>query len=227
MQAQEIYGIIRDRLERKRRRMGDRVPEWVWETEDSEHRYYRITTARMEWQGRQAYAHIILEITREREEQDRLEMKAYLDTLTSIGNRSFLIKQAKEVLESGEAFVICYCDLDHLKYINDSHGHAEGDIYICSFVECAQKFIREEDIFARLGGDEFCIIFRDCYQDAIEQRMSEIQQAFSQGYSRYSKSFSYGLVQVPEGHGALSLNELMEQADALMYQQKKARRNAR
>ena len=52
VQAQEIYGIIRDRLERKRRRMGDRVPEWVWETEDSEHRYYRITTARMEWQGR-------------------------------------------------------------------------------------------------------------------------------------------------------------------------------
>ncbi len=227
VQAQEIYGIIRDRLERKRRGMGDRVPEWVWETEDSEHRYYRITTARMEWQGRQAYAHIILEITREREEQDRLEMKAYSDTLTSIGNRSFFIKRAKEVLESGEAFVICYCDLDHLKYINDSHGHAEGDIYICSFVECAQQFIREEDIFARLGGDEFCIIFRNCYQDVIEQRMSEIRQAFSQGYSRYSKSFSYGLVQVPEGHGALSLNELMEQADALMYQQKKARRNAR
>ena len=49
VQAQEIYGIIRDRLERKRRGMGDRVPEWVWETEDSEHRYYRITTARMEW----------------------------------------------------------------------------------------------------------------------------------------------------------------------------------
>ena len=122
---------------------------------------------------------------------------------------------------------IAYCDLDHLKYINDSHGHAEGDIYICSFVECAQQFIREEDIFARLGGDEFCIIFRNCYQDVIEQRMSEIRQAFSQGYSRYSKSFSYGLVQVPEGHGALSLNELMEQADALMYQQKKARRNAR
>ena len=227
VQAQEIYGIIRDRLERKRRGMGDRVPEWVWETEDSEHRYYRITTARTEWQGRQAYAHIILEITREHEEQDRLEMKAYSDTLTSIGNRSFFIKRAKEVLESGEAFVICYCDLDHLKYINDSHGHAEGDIYICSFVECAQQFIREEDIFARLGGDEFCIIFRDCYQDAIEQRMSEIQQAFSQGYSLYRKSFSYGLVQVPEGHGALSLNELMEQADALMYQQKKARRNAR
>ena len=153
----------------------------------------------MEWQGRQAYAHIILEITREREEQDRLEMKAYSDTLTSIGNRSFFIKRAKEVLESGEAFVICYCDLDHLKYINDSHGHAEGDIYICSFVECAQQFIREEDIFARLGGDEFCIIFRDCYQDAIEQRMSEIRQAFSQGYSLYSKSFSYGLVQVPGG----------------------------
>lgn len=227
VQAQEIYGIIQEKLEQKRRRMGDGVPEWVWETEDSMHRYYRITTARMEWQGRQAYAHIILEITREREEQDRLEMKAYSDTLTSIGNRSFFIKRAQEVLESGEALVICYCDLDHLKYINDSHGHAEGDTYICSFVECVQQFIREEDVFARLGGDEFCILFRDCYQDAVEQRMSEIQQAFAQGYQLYSKSFSYGLVQIPEGHGILSLDELMEKADFLMYQQKKARRNAR
>lgn len=227
VQGQEIYGIIQEKLEQKRRRMGDGVPEWVWETEDSQHRYYRITTARMEWQGRQAYAHIILEITREREEQGRLELKAYSDTLTSIGNRSFFIKQANEVLESGEAFVVCYCDLDHLKYINDSHGHAEGDTYIRSFVECVQQFIREEDIFARLGGDEFCILFRDCYQDAVEPRMEEIQQAFAHGYQLYSKSFSYGLVQVPAGHGLLSLDELMEQADFLMYQQKKERKNTR
>ena len=226
-QSQEIYGLLREKKQQRRRRMGDTAPEWVWELEDSKHRIYRITSARMEWQGKQAYAHIILEITREREEQGRLELKAYSDTLTNIGNRSFFIDRAKEILESGEALVICYCDLDHLKYINDNHGHAEGDAYICSFVGCVQQFIREEDVFTRLGGDEFCILFRGCTQDTVRQRMEQVQKAFSQGYQPYNKSFSYGLVELPEGHGLVDLNEIMEKADLRMYQQKRERKNAR
>ncbi len=226
VQSQEIYGLILEK-QQQRRRMGDTVAEWVWELEDSMHRIYRITSARMEWQGRQAYAHIILEITREREEQGRLELKAYSDTLTNIGNRSFFIERAKEILESGEALVICYCDLDHLKYINDNHGHAEGDAYICSFVECAQQYIHEQDVFTRLGGDEFCILFRSCTQDIVRQRMEQVQQAFAQGYQPYNKSFCYGLVELPEGHGLVDLNEIMEKADLRMYQQKRERKNAR
>ena len=226
-QSQEIYGLIREKLQQRQRRASDTAPECVWELKDSKHRIYRVTSARMEWQGKQAYAHIILEITREREEQDRLELKAYSDTLTNIGNRSFFIDRAKEILESGEALVICYCDLDHLKYINDHHGHAEGDTYICSFVGCVQQFIREEDVFTRFGGDEFCILFRGCTQDAVRQRMEQVQQAFSQGYQPYNKSFSYGLVALPEGHGLVDLNEIVEKADLRMYQQKRERKNAR
>lgn len=75
--------------------------------------------------------------------------------------------------------VICYCDLDHLKYVNDNHGHTEGDDYIRSFVEATQHHIRDDDVFARLGGDEFCIIFRDCQRATVEERMAQIQQDFA------------------------------------------------
>ena len=228
IQDNELYGIILERQKKKEARaeqFGEH--EWTWEVEDSYHRYYRITTARMEWQGEQAYAHIILELTHEHEEQGRWEMRAYSDALTSIGNRSYFLKQLEELLETGEALVICYCDLDHLKYVNDHHGHAEGDAYICSFVASVQQFIRDDDVFTRLGGDEFCIIFRDCLQDAVEERMQEIQNEFAKGYKPYAKSFSYGLVQVPEGHRNINIDEMMDQADYRMYQQKKAHRNAR
>ena len=223
----ELYELILEKQQKRQRRMSDRAAEWTWELEAPPHRYFRITSARMEWQGEQAYAHILLEITREREEQDRLELKAYSDTLTSIGNRSFFIKQVEELLTTGEALVICYCDLDHLKYVNDNHGHAEGDVYICSFVNAVQKFIREDDVFTRLGGDEFCIIFRNCHEDAVEERMKQVQEEFAKGYKPYAKSFSYGMVQVDENHDSIDLDMMMDLADYRMYQQKKAHKNNR
>ncbi len=143
-----------------------------------------VTSARMEWQGEHAYAHIILEITRERAEQDRWQLKAYSDTLTGIGNRSFFMSRITELIKTEEAMVICYCDLDHLKYVNDNHGHTEGDTYIISFVEATKHHIRDNDVFARLGGDEFCIIFRDCQRATVEERMAQIQQDFAKAINR-------------------------------------------
>ncbi len=227
--SNELYRIILDKQQNHELRASDPDAghEWTWETEDSIHRYYRITSARMEWQGEHAYAHIILEITRERAEQDRWQLKAYSDTLTGIGNRSFFMSRITELIKTEEAMVICYCDLDHLKYVNDNHGHPEGDTYLLSFVEATKHHIRDNDVFARLGGDEFCIIFRDCQRATVEERMAQIQQDFAQGYKPYAKSFSYGMVQLPKGHGAIDIDEVMEKADFEMYQQKKAHKNNR
>ncbi|MEI3281160.1 MAG: diguanylate cyclase [Eubacterium ramulus] len=69
----------------------------------------------------------------EREEsfRERLLTEAYLDPLTGIGNRYFLTEQMTELLKNNKPLIFCYCDLDHLKYINDHFGHVEGDRYIC------------------------------------------------------------------------------------------------
>ena len=95
-----------------------------------------------------------------REREDVLVLEAHQDALTGIGNRHFLREKLEAALESGEGFLFCYCDLDHLKYVNDRFGHAEGDNYIRRFVDTVQGNIRRGDIFARIGGDEFCLLLR-------------------------------------------------------------------
>lgn len=74
---------------------------------------------------------------------------------------------------------LCYCDLDHLKYVNDNYGHDKGDTYICDFVKILKSNIREDDIIARLGGDEFCILFKNGSIDSISSKMEHINKEFS------------------------------------------------
>lgn len=196
--------------------------EWTWEAEDSDHRFYKITSGRMKWQGENAYTHIIHEITDEKKREELLEAEAHQDTLTHIGNRYFFHEKAQEVLASNENVTFCYCDLDHLKYINDKYGHIEGDWYLTFFVETVKRHIRKGDIFARLGGDEFCIILPRCPKKQAELKMQQIFLAFFTDTSRlYQKSFSYGIVEIPKEHSNIQVEDIIEQADAIMYKQKR------
>ena len=116
----------------------------------------------------------------------------------------------------------CYCDLDHLKYINDQYGHTEGDWYITFFVETIQKHIRKEDVFARIGGDEFCVILYNCPYEMAERKIRKIQKEFSSGQTKeYPKSFSCGIVEVEGGNEELQVRDIIKQADHEMYLQKK------
>ena len=146
--SNELYALCIRHLAEKNADpiQGEQAYEWIWETEDSLHRFYRITTGLMEWQGQKAYAHIIQDITEKKQREQKLTAEAYHDSLTGIGNRQFLIEQMGELLNSKRQLTFCYCDLDHLKYINDTYGHLEGDWYICHFVHTIKKFIRKEDI---------------------------------------------------------------------------------
>lgn len=196
--------------------------EWIWETEDSAYRFYKVTSGRMKWQGENAYTHIIHEITAEKKREEQLEAEAHQDTLTRIGNRHFFQKKAVEALASNENLIFCYCDLDHLKYINDKYGHLEGDWYLTLFAETVKYHIRKEDIFARVGGDEFCIILRRCPKEMAELKMHQIFTAFQNDTSRsYEKSFSYGIVEIPKDHPEIQVDDIIQKADAMMYEQKR------
>ena len=152
-----------------------------------------------------------------------LMAEAHLDTLTKVGNRFFFQEKADELLKTGEALAFCYCDLDHLKYVNDNYGHGEGDWYLRYFVHTVKSHIRKADIFARIGGDEFCMILMDCTKEDAEDRILEMQKEFAQETSReYIKSFSCGIIEIERNHDTMSLEQIMEQADMVMYQQKRA-----
>ena len=117
--------------------------------------------------------------------------------------------------------MFCYCDLDHLKYINDTYGHEEGDWYLNHFVDIVQEQIRKKDLFARIGGDEFCIAIEECDKAYLRERMQMIQEAFRTRVERpYLKDFSFGIIDSFEFPVKASVHELIQEADKRMYSQK-------
>ena len=168
------------------------------------------------------------EITKEREEQLFLEQEVRRDALTGIGNRFYFQEGMERLLKRKGELSFCYCDLDQLKYVNDTFGHSEGDRYLQEFVRTVKESIRDNDLFARVGGDEFCIVLKECDEEHAVKRMDRIQRAFYDlEPEHYRKSFSYGIVHLPEGEHEMPLNELLHAADLAMYQQKSEHRLAR
>lgn len=152
---------------------------------------------------------------REREEH------LMLDALTRIGNRHVFYDKMQELLDAGVAMAVCYCDLDHLKYVNDTFGHLEGDWYLCHFVEVVKQRIRKEDIFTRMGGDEFCLVLPLCSASVADRKMRQIQQIFSsESKHPYAKNFSYGILEIPKDHAPIEMDEIIYHVDRVMYLQK-------
>ena len=114
-----------------------------------------------------------------KEEARQEKEQASIDPLTHVGNRYYFQREIEELLKADDELVFCYCDLDHLKYINDNYGHGEGDWYLRHFTESVKKVIRENDLFARIGGDEFCIILKDCPQEVAYSKFYLIQHDFA------------------------------------------------
>lgn len=218
----EIYEICRKKLaERQKEGRRTYACEWEWEEQDSRKHYYRIATGFMEWQGQEAYAYIIRDITEDKEREEKLAEEAFLDALTGIGNRNYLMAKLQDFLQAEEKLLLCYCDLDHLKHVNDNYGHEEGDWYLKHFVSVVKESIRKEDMFARIGGDEFCIIIPKCQKRHFEEKMRKIQEIFRHREEKpYPKDFSFGIVENAEFSREISVHELIREADHRMYRQK-------
>lgn len=157
-----------------------------------------------------------------KEREEELEEEAYRDKLTGIGNRHLFHERAETMLATGKKIVFCYCDLDHLKYVNDHFGHQEGDRYLLYFVETVKANIRPGDLFVCLGGDEFCVVLLNCSQETMQEKFRNVHEAFSrEGAGDYPKNFSYGIIGLPERHDIVSTDEILQRADGVMYEYKR------
>ena len=118
-------------------------------------------------------------------------------------------------------------DLDKFKLINDLFGHAEGDIALTGFAQVMKATCRESDVFARLSGDEFVMLLLDSTLESAREVMERFCQAvdhYNEDAARgYEIEFSYGIVEF-DPEAPCSLAVLMDDADALMYQLKRAKK---
>lgn len=194
----------------------------VWEMAGADDTHYRITSFPIELKMRSSYVHIIVDVTEEKRTAHSLTSKAYSDPGTGIKNRLFFEEYMEIILREKQQATLCYLDLDGLKYVNDKYGHLEGDTYIQNFVETIRKDFRNGDTFARIGGDEFCLVLSGNMKELMDKKLEEILREFQNSdLSEYQCSFSFGVVEIPGKANTMSMDDILQAADELMYECKR------
>ncbi len=150
--------------------------------------------------------------------------KAYDDVLTGLSNRSGCEMTLDRLSREHKRYRIISLDLDHLKMVNDTYGHAEGDRYLKEFAQILQKSFDGATLIGRMGGDEFLVVVtgEDCNRTAgMISRMKHAIEARNKEEKRYQFSVSYGEAQSGESDVGRRSHDVYMLADAKMYDMKR------
>jgi two-component system cell cycle response regulator len=174
-----------------------------------------------------AFNSMIEALRQKRVAEERILYLSLHDTLTDLYNRGYFEEEMARI-ERGRTFPvsILMADLDGLKKINDTHGHAIGDSLIREAANVLRQAVRPSDVVARLGGDEFALILPgtdDLAVAGVVERIRVIESEFNRGSRAYQVSFSIGVA--TSGQGA-PLSGTLKIADERMYLEKFARKEA-
>tara|TARA_R110002050_G_scaffold57423_5_gene129349 strand:- start:270966 stop:271811 length:846 start_codon:yes stop_codon:yes gene_type:complete len=152
---------------------------------------------------------------------------ATLDELTQLHNRRGFMMLSQHSLKlsirQNNPATLVFMDLNKFKQINDTFGHAEGDLVLQTFANTISNECRESDLVARLGGDEFVILFSNTTANSAQDTMSRLQHSLNEHQQKVNKQydihFSYGIVSFdPDKHK--TIEALLEEGDSLMYEHK-------
>lgn len=178
------------------------------------------------------HAHVILRVLlfareRQRMQTELLEL-ALVDALTGLHNRRGFLTSAEQMLRlarrSGRGVVLVFLDLDHLKTLNDTAGHDEGDRALVDLAHVLRSTFRTSDIVARIGGDEFAVLAIDAPPGAVthlkDRLVERIESYNAQASHPAALAISMGTaVLLPEDPGGIE--ELLARADRAMYVHKR------
>jgi len=164
--------------------------------------------------------------------EEELQRLATTDTLTGLLNRHqftvMLDQSVRMAQRQGTHGALIYIDLDDLKYVNDTYGHAAGDDALRAAAASFRDGVRASDIVARVGGDEFSVVLHDVTAEAALAKAEELVRGVSElGVSfsgeRIQLSCSAGLAPFPvEG---LTVDEILSYADMALYRAKEEGRS--
>lgn len=180
---------------------------------------------------------VIIDITERKAAEEAMRNLAFVDPLTQLPNRRFLLDRLRQGLANsrrhGRHGALLFVDLDHFKQVNDTFGHEAGDKLLCEVARRLKLSVREGDTVARLGGDEFIVMLEDLggsRPDAAEKGAAiakkilvALNKPFSVGLSLHWTTPSIG-VTCFSGDDERA-EDLLRQADAAMYRAKVGGRN--
>ncbi len=155
---------------------------------------------------------------------------ARTDPLTGLTNRrafdEILRDEMNRLSRFQRPFTLVSVDIDRFKWINDTHGHAQGDRFLVGFARELRTGSRETDTVARVGGDEFALLLPETDEVAARGLLAQLEarlQAFARGQG-YPVGASLGARTLIARDG--SVEALWEEVDRLMYQEKARRKSA-
>ncbi len=175
---------------------------------------------------------IIQDITEQKETEKRLYQLANFDVLTACPNRRYFMEQLQQHFQMAQnakcEIALLMLDLDFFKAINDTFGHAAGDLVLQDFAFTLQQFLREGDIAGRVGGEEFAIILPDTDMITAQQWAEDLRQRVAEAISTYQGqniaiTVSIGIA--PFQATDKDIDHWLSRADRLMYRAKGLGRN--
>jgi len=209
-----------------RRKSGEVYPQWL-----------TITAVQVQSRELTHYVCTLIDITVRKAAEDEIRHLAFYDPLTQLPNRRLLLDRLQQALVSsartGRKAALLYVDLDNFKTLNDSQGHAKGDLLLQQVSHRLSACVREDDTVARLGGDEFVLLLENLSEVAEEaaaqieavgkKMLAVLNQPYDLDGLECHSTPSIGATLITD-HQA-PIDELMKQADLAMYEAKAAGRN--
>ncbi|GAC1441079.1 MAG: EAL domain-containing protein [Mycobacteriales bacterium] len=174
------------------------------------------------------------DITQAKEQEEALRFHATHDALTGLPNRTSVMDMLAAALErstaSHQLVAVLFCDLDRVKLINDTHGHATGDEYIRAVARRLRSALRGHDCVGRLGGDEFVVVAQHLASPTevlglAGRLMDAVRQPLQLGPAELAPSMSMG-VAYELGGADTDAAQLVADADSAMYEAKTHGRGA-
>ncbi len=164
------------------------------------------------------------DVTEHRHRSDYVNYLAHHDHLTGLANRTLLHERLRQAIfrgqNHGQRVAVFLIDIDYFKQINDSLGHADGDILLATVGQRLLSSVRESDTVARMGGDEFVVVMPEFHtirdvERCGEQIIRNASEPVEISGRRISLTLSVGVTIFPEN--GRTAEELLRNADAAMY----------
>ena len=168
---------------------------------------------------------MVRDITEEKQKEEIIWKQANFDSLTKLPNRNMgldkLVLEIKRAQRKGLPLALLFIDSDGFKEVNDSLGHAKGDLLLIEATKRMVRHVRETDTIARLGGDEFTILLpefggRSTVERIAQEILRDLAQPFDFGEGNLGRvEASIGVALYPDD--ARNAENLLQCADQAMY----------